>query len=707
MALSGNGPYSSTFSDTPTAVGNYWYGIHVIDNANNYMDERIAGLGPKEVTVTSPDTTPPTPNPSTWATAPYATGTTSISMTATTASDPSGVQYYIHCLTTGGHDSGWQASPTYVDTGLSPNTTYTYQVMTRDNSPNQNQGSYSASAAATTQQTVDTTPPTPNPSTWATVPYATGTTSISMTATTASDPSGVQYYFHCLTTGGHDSGWQASPTYVDTGLSPNTTYTYQVMTRDNSPNQNQGSYSASAAATTQQVPDTTPPTPNPSTWATGPHATGTTSISMTATTASDPSGVQYYFHCLTTGGHDSGWQASATYVDTGLSPNTMYTYQVMTRDNSPNQNQGSYSASAAATTQQVANNPPQLSGIAMTNGVFRFVLNGPVGSNYVIQVSSNLMNWSAISTNTIPAGGSTNLSDPSVTNKSRRFYRAVPVAGVVAGRIVAWGSNSYGQTNAPVGTNWTAVAGGYYHSLALKADGTVVGWGQNDDFETNVPASLSNVTAIAAGWGTSLALKSDGTLRGWGWDGGYAITNTANSMSNITAISACWDCLMALRTNGTVTVWGHSTYGETNVPAGLNNVVAIAGGGYFCMALKGDGTVVVWGSNFAGQTNVPTGLSSVKAIAAGRDHCLALKHDGTVVAWGDNTSGQTNVPPTLAGVLAVSAGNSHSLALKADGTVAVWGDNSSGQTNSPVNLTNVVFISAGGFHNLAIKVGSP
>ena len=164
----------------------------------------------------------------------------------------------------------------------------------------------------------DTTPPTPNPSTWATAPYATGTTSISMTATTASDPSGVQYFFHCLTSGGHDSGWQAGATYVDTGLSPNTMYTYQVMTRDQSPAQNQGSYSTSASATTQQVPDTTPPTPNPSTWATAPYATGATSISMTATTASDPSGVQYFFHCLTTGGHDSGWQASATYVDTGL-----------------------------------------------------------------------------------------------------------------------------------------------------------------------------------------------------------------------------------------------------------------------------------------------------------------------------------------------------------------------------------------------------
>jgi hypothetical protein len=81
---------------------------------------------------------------------------------------------------------------------------------------------------------------------------------------------------------------------------------------------------------------------------------------MTATTASDPSGVQYFFHCLTTGGHDSGWQASATYVDTRLSPNTKYTYQVMTRDNSPNQNQGSYSTPASATTPPVPGPLPNL-----------------------------------------------------------------------------------------------------------------------------------------------------------------------------------------------------------------------------------------------------------------------------------------------------------------------------------------------------------
>ena len=216
------------------------------DNCGNYMSASTFG----SFTVNIKDTTPPTPNPSTWATKPYAVSGTAISMTATTASDLNGVQYYFHCLTAGGHDSGWQASSTYQDTGLSPKTSYTYEVKTRDNSPKQNQGSYSASASATTLQVVDTTPPTPNPSTWAVFPHETGTATISMTANTATDPSGVLYYFACLTAGGHNSNWQTSPTYQDKGLSPGNTYTYEVRTRDQSSNQNMGSYSSAQSATT-------------------------------------------------------------------------------------------------------------------------------------------------------------------------------------------------------------------------------------------------------------------------------------------------------------------------------------------------------------------------------------------------------------------------------------------------------------------------
>ena len=43
------------------------------------------------------------------------------------------------------------------------------------------------------------------------------------------------------------------------------------------------------------APDTTPPTPNPMTWLNVPAAVGSSSITMTATTASDASGVEYLF----------------------------------------------------------------------------------------------------------------------------------------------------------------------------------------------------------------------------------------------------------------------------------------------------------------------------------------------------------------------------------------------------------------------------
>jgi hypothetical protein len=59
-------------------------------------------------------------------------------------------------------------------------------------------------------------------------------------------------------------------------------------------------------------PDANAPTPNPSTWASVPSALSHTAITMTATTATDASGVQYYFEETTGnfGGDDSSWQAS-------------------------------------------------------------------------------------------------------------------------------------------------------------------------------------------------------------------------------------------------------------------------------------------------------------------------------------------------------------------------------------------------------------
>ena len=85
-------------------------------------------------------------------------------------------------------------------------------------------------------------------------PYATGDSSIAMEATTASDGSGVEYYFAETSgnPGGSDSGWQDSPTYEDTGLDPNTQYSYQVKARDKSINQNETGWSTEEYSTTER-----------------------------------------------------------------------------------------------------------------------------------------------------------------------------------------------------------------------------------------------------------------------------------------------------------------------------------------------------------------------------------------------------------------------------------------------------------------------
>jgi hypothetical protein len=96
----------------------------------------------------------------------------------------------------------------------------------------------------------ETDPPVPNPMTFAIAPTAAGTGTITMTASTADDVSGVEYFFKCIAGPGHDSGWTTNPVYNDTGLIGNTQYTYTVTARDTSSNLNETDPSDPASATT-------------------------------------------------------------------------------------------------------------------------------------------------------------------------------------------------------------------------------------------------------------------------------------------------------------------------------------------------------------------------------------------------------------------------------------------------------------------------
>jgi hypothetical protein len=283
------------------------------------------------------DTGAPLPNPSNWAIEPYPSWSpqhpNSISMSAQTASDPwnfwiGNVQYYFDCVSGGCRDSGWQNEPSYIDSGLTIGIEYGYRVRARDSDEPNNQTGWSpiryAIAGEEPPPPEDHNKPTPNPATWATVPYATTPTSIAMVATTATDISGVEYYFEDFDSPAVNSGWQSSPAWQDTSCEPETTYRYRVRVRDKSTWHNTTDWSTVAEATTPEEgeepppPDTNPPAPVA--WEVPPYETGSGWLAfanMTAAEAIDAegNGVWYYFECVSIPIINSGWMAERVWND--------------------------------------------------------------------------------------------------------------------------------------------------------------------------------------------------------------------------------------------------------------------------------------------------------------------------------------------------------------------------------------------------------
>ena len=232
-------------------AGNYFQGY--VDDFRVYMKTLTASdvlavyntAAPAPVTIT-PDTTAPTPNAETWLVSPNAISDNAITMSATVGTDASNwVEYYFTCTSGGGHDSGWVSFNKYTDVGLTPGTAYTYTVKMRDKSGNMTAAS--TPAGATTQ--VSTTPA----ASFAYGPAGVSTSQISMAATKVVSPSGlVEYKF--TRDGSSHSGWQASPTWTDSGLTANSSHTYTVQARDG-----RGNTSAISAGVVATAKDMTPP----------------------------------------------------------------------------------------------------------------------------------------------------------------------------------------------------------------------------------------------------------------------------------------------------------------------------------------------------------------------------------------------------------------------------------------------------------------
>ena len=208
-----------------TPPGTYWLGVtydaatdaNVINNDSSYWDA-------VQITVTQ-ETNPPTPNPMTFSIFPHELNASEIAMTATTATDPSGgIEYYLQYTSSptggaGGTSSGWQASASYTDSGLQPNEEYCYRVYAHDTYNN-----------LTSPSAIDCDYTAANPPVLGSYSNITQT-SIQVNLGKDGNPAGTEYWIRNQDGSAYQT-WSTSKTFVNSGLSCGTTYSYGAWSRN-------------------------------------------------------------------------------------------------------------------------------------------------------------------------------------------------------------------------------------------------------------------------------------------------------------------------------------------------------------------------------------------------------------------------------------------------------------------------------------------
>jgi alpha-tubulin suppressor-like RCC1 family protein len=227
------------------------------------------------------------------------------------------------------------------------------------------------------------------------------------------------------------------------------------------------------------------------------------------------------------------------------------------------------------------------------------------------------------------------------------------------------------------GTNWKQVSSGGAYTAAIKTDGTLWSWGQNyygqlgsytEQIDIFTPittfAGGTNWKQVAGGGFHTAAIKTDGTLWTWGRNYGQIGDNTVVTRStpvttfaggtNWKQVSGGRQHTVAIKTDGTLWGWGSNFNGQlgsyteqidiftpVTTSAGGTNWKQVSCGYFHTAAIKTDGTLWGWGRNYSGElgtngydfsgsqyTPVTTfaGGTNWKQVSGGKQHTVAVTY---------------------------------------------------------------------------------
>jgi chitodextrinase len=355
----------------------------------------------------SPDTTAPT-TPSNLQG--NAVSSTRIDLTWSASTDDTGVVSY-RVLRNGSAVANPIGS-SFSDTGLTPNTTYSYTVSAVDAAGNRS--SESLAIQVSTPAAADTTAPT--------VPGnlqggAVSSTRVDLTWSASTDDTGVVSYR--VLRNGSVVGIPTNRVFNDSGLAANTSYTYTVSAIDAAGNRSAES-SALQLATPAEPPATDVQPPSTPTSLRNTSITAT-EIAIDWQAASDNVGVVSYR--IVRNGTPIGSTATLAFRDTGLTPSTNYNYSVSAADAAGNRSAESAVISLTTLVQpppptdtQPPSVPPNLR--AAVFSATRIDLSWGAATDNVAVTAYRLMRDGAVIANT----ASTSFSDAALAPNTSYIY---------------------------------------------------------------------------------------------------------------------------------------------------------------------------------------------------------------------------------------------------------------------------------------------